>query len=137
MQNDPFQNCFVQVCLRRIVSLSFFCIFMQNIENGHFVELQFLQLHFRKEIPLLYSIATVIAGFCSDCRSFIGQGDSLVRWLCNNFAENNFNTSLCASMMSSCFVLILIPVLNSKKTRTAFVLVMLTQRRGKNKCLIS
>ena len=118
-------------------ALSFFCIFMQNIENGHFVELQFLQLHFRKEIPLLYSIATVVAGFCSDCRSFIGQGDSLVRWLCNNFAENNFNTSLCASMMSSCFVLILIPVLNSKKTRTAFVLVMLTQRRGKNKCLIS
>lgn len=26
-------------------ALSFFCIFMQNIEKGHFVELQFLQLY--------------------------------------------------------------------------------------------
>ena len=135
MQNDPFPNCFFQVCLQRIVFLLHF--YAKHRKRPFCRTSVSSTLYFRKEIPLLYSTATVVAGFCSDCRSFIGQGDSLVRWLCNTFAENNFNTSLCASMMSSCFVLILIPVLNNKKTRTAFVLVMLTQRRGKNKCLIS
>lgn len=117
-----FQTVSSSLFATHCLSFAFLC---KTSKTAIFVELQFLQLYFRKEIPLLYSTATVVAGFCSDCRSFIGQGDSLVRWLCNNFAENNFNTSLCASMMSSCFVLVLIPVLNSKKTRTAFVLVML------------